>query len=185
MEAPTATDVRNWSDVNFARYGYGEDARLQVQVTRAIGYVLYITGQSLASPDASNTPLGDPANLVPILEQAVQMRTEQLVMQGRVGYVSSAAEKDVIQSFSVGSYSETRASGGFTARTGAAEKSINKWPSLEELLWMLMTPERYEFWLAFVSGQQTPDFAVEEVAWGPFRSAIEFFEPWDRYVLVG
>lgn len=187
MDKPTTDEIRLWSQLNFARYGYADDPKLANVIDRSSAYVCWVTGQRVDAPllDASMSPTGNPLDLEPIMDQAIQMRVEQVVLQGRTGYLGSAAEMDVIQSFSAGSYSEQRARGGFASRTGAAEKSINKWPSLEELLWMLMTEERFAFWLAFVSGQPIPASWVEEINWTRAGTAVTFFEPWDRYVVAG
>lgn len=184
MIAPTVNDIRTWTQVPIARYGYSDDAKLQSVIDRATAYVLWVTGQVFPTLDPSNSPVATPEMLEPMMDQAIQMRVEQVILQGRAGYVGSAAEMDVISSFSASGYSEQRSRGGFASRSGAAEKSINKWPALEELLWMLMTPERFSFWLAFVSGQMVPDFAVMEVDWRGAGTAVSFFEPWDRYTLL-
>jgi hypothetical protein len=186
MNPPTAIDIRNWTQLNLARYGYADDAKLQPVVDRAIGYILVMTGQTLPDLDPSASPTASAAHLEPLMQQAIQMRVEQVLLQGRPGHVNSAADNEVVQSFSAGSYSESRRAGqGFSSRTGAAERGINTWPALEELLWMLMTPERFAYWWAFTSGQPMPDFTVEEVNWRGAASAITFFEPWDRWVPAG
>jgi hypothetical protein len=186
MDKPTVDEIRLWSRVKFAREGYADDEKLANVIDRSAAYVSWVTGQRVdaVTLDASMSPTGSPLDLEPIMDQAIQMRVEQVVLQGRTGYLGSAAEMDVIQSFSAGGYSEQRARGGFASRTGAAEKSINKWPSLEELLWMLMTEERFAFWLAFVSGQPLASFWVEEIDWRQAGTGVTFFEPWDRYVLA-
>lgn len=182
-DKPTVAEIRSWTQVPITRYGYSDDGKLQAVIDRATGYVLWVTGQRFPDLDTSSSMAGDASMLDPMMDQAIQMRVEQVILQGRPGYVGSAAEMDVIAGFSASGYSETRVQGGFSSRSGAAEKSINKWPSLEELLWMLMTPERYSYWLAFVSGQVEPDFAVIEVDWRGLGTAVSFFEPWDRFAM--
>jgi hypothetical protein len=174
MEPVTATQVRAWSQVRFERFGLVEDTDLQEFVNRATGYVFIVTGQTYES--MTDDVFG--MLVQSQLRQAIQMRTEQVVLQGKRGYVGSAAEKDVIQSFSAGGYSETRTTGGFS-RAGAAEKSINSWPALSELLWLLMTDERFAWWVAFTSGQSAPDFTIEEYDWRGLSTVLAFFEPWD------
>lgn len=169
MDKPTVDDIRNWSQVNFARFGFSDDAKLQAVIDRATGYVTFITGQTLAAPDASVSSTGDPADLVPLIQQAIQMRVEQVVMQGRPGHVDSASTNEVVSSFTAGSYSETRRDPG---RRGE-QRSLNTWPALDELLWMLMTSDRFAWWWAYVTGQQIPSFAVEEIDWG------SYFYAWD------
>lgn len=178
METPTAADVRDWSQLDFGRYGYSDDTRLGVVVARSVGYVRYVTGQDLAAPTPPENLTAD--LMEPILQQAIQMRTEQIVLQGRRGHLDSAASNEVVSSFSAGSYHETRRD---PSRRGE-QRSLNTWPALDELLWMLMTPERFAWWWSYISGQPLPDFRIEEVHWGGGSlGSLTWFEPWDRYVV--
>lgn len=182
MIRPTTDDFRNWTQLKLAQLGYGEDTKLQPVLDRAIGYVLYVSGQKLDALDTSLSPTAAVEDMEPLIGQAIQMRAEQVILQGRPGHVGSAADNEVVSSISVGSYSESRRAPGFS-RSGVSERSINTWPALEEILWMVMTPERYGYWWAFTSGKAIPDFWVEEMAWVGGGSALSWFEPWDRYVV--
>ena len=42
---------------------------------------------------------------------------------------------------------------------------MNAWRALWELLWLLMTPERREEWLAAQKGEHAPAMAVTEIPW--------------------
>jgi hypothetical protein len=148
VNAPTVTDFRNWTQLNLARYGFTTDEKLAVTLSRAIAYVMFMSGQKL---------------------------------EGRPGHVTSAADNEVIQSFTAGSYSESRRD---PQRRGE-QRSLNTWPALDELLWMIMTPERFSYWYGVVTGTPIASFAVEEIDWEHTGGSLTFWEPWDRYVLSG
>lgn len=169
MNAPTASEVEGWSQVNWGRLG----ADLEVLVPRANAYIEYVTGQTWAAM---------PTNLEKLAQQAAQMRTEQIGIQGRHGHAESAAENEVVQSFSAGLYSESRRD-----TRSVVSKVVNTWPSLDELLWMLMTDDRRAYWLGWISGETVPDWGVVEVNWhGATYSAVapnsdwvyESLDPW-------
>lgn len=183
MESVTAAEVREWSDLPFDRLGLGDDTQLQQKVDRAAGYVFSITGLSYAGAEMTVLAMGpdDPGLVTKLVEQAVQMRTEQVVMQERADYVESAAQNDVIASFSAGLYSESHRD---PTRRGEA-RSINTWPALDELLWMLMTPDRFAWWQAYISGTPAPEWSVQAVDWRTTRDLWTWFEPWDRMVPAG
>jgi hypothetical protein len=177
MQPITAAQIRLISDLNFTRLGLTDDAKLQVFVDRAAGYIFSVTGLSYATAESAPLALGpdDSALVVSLIQQAIQMRTEQIILQGRADYIESAAENDVIQSFSAGLYSESRRDPARASKT----TSINSWPALNELLWMLMTPERYAWWYSYVTGEAPADFAVVAVDWNTYGGALQWFEPWD------
>jgi hypothetical protein len=176
---PTPDDLRNWSTVRWERAGVPDDDMLQLRIDRAVGYVCFITGQSL---DALFVPTWSAAGSVEaLMNQAIQLRTEQITMQGVRGHVASAGQNEVVSSFSAGSYSESRREPGHSK----GQQYINTWPQLDELLWMLMTDDRRGDWMEAITGQTAPAFWVEEVEWGNVTTLATYFEPWDRYVPAG
>lgn len=181
MDKPTATDFTNWTNLRLPRFGYSDVARLQPILDRATGYIVYMTGQKLDALDPSLNPGMTAADLEPLVQQAIQMRAEQVILQSQQGHAVSAADNEVVSGFTAGPYSEQRRD---PQRKGE-QRSINTWPALDELLWMLMTPERFAFWWAYVTGQPIADTWVEEVDWRALGTVITFFEPWDRYVPAG
>lgn len=176
MDRPTAEDIRAWSKLDFASYDYPAptppDADpLQLLVDQAIAYVVAVTGRPL---DATM-----PGDLAPLAEQAVRMRVEQLVIGGQAETVEEAAEALAdagIQSFSVPGYSETR----FRPESSEVYKRLNWWPSLAELLYLLMTDEKREDFDARVAGYHAPGFAVTEVDWADVLPTTppDPFDPW-------
>lgn len=179
MERPTAAEIESWSQVRFSRYGLDTD-KLEAQVARACSYIAWVTGQDFAAVTVSATGL-QVSDAETLLKQAVQMRTEQVVMQGRPGHVDSAASNEVVQSMSVGPFSESRRD----PQRQANQRSVNTWPALDELLWMLMTADRFSFWYGYVTGQSEPDMIVEEIDWRGVGTAATFLEPFDMMFAGG
>src|SRR5437764_676041 len=134
MNAPTAADIREWSRVDFADpdLDYPEPSGsdpdpLQPVVDRATSYVSFVTGRTYDGTV--------PGLLVPLMNQAAQMRTEQIAQQLKADTVETAGDIDLIGSFSAGGYSETRHD---PDRRGE-QRALNPWPALADLLWLLMT----------------------------------------------
>jgi hypothetical protein len=171
MQPPTASDVRSWSSLDFAdpELGYAAPAGndpdpLQFIVDQSVAYVTLVTGRSYDDTV--------PALIVPLMNQAARMRTEQVVMQSRADTVETAGDIDMVSSFTAGSYSETRKD---TERRGE-QRSLNPWPALNDLLWLLMTlapgetnalvDAMRDYW-RFILGMSPnpPAWSLVEVAW--------------------
>lgn len=178
--APTAQEIFESSKVKWPTLGVADAAEIDETVEDAIGYVTWITGRYFSDfvpvGNAENfdaavysafTPvaLGLTPHLIRMARRAVRMRVEQEVYQDQPGYISTASD-DVVQSFSAGPYSETRAQTS-TLRGGrqAAKLLLNSSPSLNDLLMQLMTDERREYWNMVLGGGYLPSFMVEEVDW--------------------
>lgn len=156
--APTAAQILEWSNVDFAALGYPDAPSLGFVVDRANAALEQVSGQTWASM---------PANFVKLAEQAVQGLTEQLAYRSTEEYAETLSDWDLIQSFSAGGYSETRRSPDdmFKARL------LNAWPWLSDLLWLMLSDDKRDYWLGFFGGSQ-PAFEVTEVDWaeeyGPY-----------------
>ena len=159
MIAPTAADVRAHSLVNFEEFGYPEDTPdpLQYVVDQANSWLTLVTGRSYTVPLTSPPP--DPTILVPLMDQAVRMRTEQIVMQSQQDNVETAGDFDLIASFSAGSYSETRRDNMKNSQM------INPWPALNNLLFMLLDDDHRDFWLWWMTGIQPPAWNTVMLDW--------------------
>jgi hypothetical protein len=183
MEPITATEMREWSLLPFDQLGITDDVLLQQKIDRAAGYVFSITGLSYSTVETAPLAMGsdDPEMVTDLVQQAIQMRTEQVVIQSQRDYIESAGENDVIQSFSAGLYSESRRD---PTRRGE-QKSINTWPALDALLWMLMTPDRFTWWQEYISGVPAPNWTVQSVDWRTPGTLWTWFEPWDQMLPVG
>ena len=170
-ETPTAATIRASSQVDFGSLGFpdgGDPDPLQAPVDQATSYITWVTGRTWDNP----LPM-DPMT-VPIMDQAAQMRTEQIVYQDSADNVETAGDYDMIQSFTAGSYSETR------RELEKPPRMLNPWPALDRLLWLLLsqTPaeiaaggngpvqDRFDYW-RWVLGMAPvpPAWETIEVDW--------------------
>jgi hypothetical protein len=150
------------------------DDLLQTELDRAATYVEIVTGQPATDTDA---PLIAPSMATPenpvsdvvlrtLIGQAVQMRCEQVLFQAQNGYVDDATD-DVIASLSVGGFSQTKVD---SSRRGE-QRSLNSWRALADLLWLIMTYERYLYWIVVIGGaagagaQMPPSWSYENMLW--------------------
>lgn len=195
MLKPTAADVRAASRLDFsdpdlnypAPRGGGADP-LQPRVDEAIAYVEFVTARAAAVI---------PTELEPLYAQAVRMRTEQVVMQARADTIDTAGDIDMISSFSAGSYSETRRD----TTTAPQRRSLNPWPALNDLLWLLLgllpnevndaVSDRFDYWATLLGIQPAaPAWAyIEQVfathgGYDPLflGDSISPYEPWSMYM---
>lgn len=149
----------------------GGDELLQEEIDRAAAYVEIVTGQPATSADlpvlatniANGSALSDGV-VRPTIRQAIQMRTEQVTYQSQRSYLEDATD-DVVGSFSVGGYSQSKSDPN---RRGE-QRQLNSWQALSNVLWLLMTPDRYWWWVVFLSGDA---HLMEGVAYG-FENAIQ------------
>lgn len=195
MITPTAADIRSASkldfsdpDIDYPAPRSGDADPLQPRVDEAVAYVEFVTARGAATM---------PTQLEALYRQAVRLRTEQIVMQGRADTVDTAGDVDLISTFSAGSYSETRRD----TTTAPQRRTLNPWPALNDLLWLLLgllpgevndaVSDRYDYW-AFLLGLQpvAPAWAIIEQAWATqggydpllFGDRISPFEPWSMYL---
>ena len=163
MNVPTAAEIRTWSRLPFDDYDYAEPSSgtdpLDILIARAAEYVGRVTGRSLDTSPDPNT-LDVPDELSQTAAEAIQRRVEQMVIKSQEDEVETAADFDLIKSFSAGSYSETRRD----AADAAKAKAINAWPLLDEMLWALATEDARDDWRE-KWGDVVPAFSVTEVDW--------------------
>lgn len=158
----TASLFRRLTRVKQSRLGIAQnntnqpyaDEFLQTEIDRAAVYVEFVTGQPATDSEAAvlDTMAGtvSPGATQTLIGQAIQMRTEQVLFQSQNSYLDDASD-DVVSSFSVGGYSQSK---NDSARRGE-EKQLNSWQSFANVLWLLMTPDRYYFWEMFLSSDPT------------------------------
>lgn len=150
MDAPTTDEITTWSKLSFSDLGYNEEG-LQLLIDRATADVMRWTGQTLA---------GMPTEFETTADEAIQRATEYKALQEQEEVLETLADFDLIQSFNVTGYSETRRS----AEDAMKAHMIVAWPLLNDLLWSLATDdmkdEWYEKW-----GRIQPAFEVTEVDW--------------------
>lgn len=197
MDKPTALDIRKWlpPDWNWARlrfpdlptdntYDPAQDVALQKRVDWSIGMIEATTGRPLATVGPPTTPpavtpgigfddvepflAGAAIDLTPIAEETVLMAVIQRLLQGARSYINATVLKDYLQSFTAGSYSETRRTqdeivrgrGGFVANP-----LVNPWRQLSDNLWLLMTEERFRYWRLRTTGQAPAASAIVGQDW--------------------
>jgi hypothetical protein len=158
MDLPTAETVRlRTPRLDWSAQGYPADASpdlLEEEVADACEYIVNTTGHTYEAM---------PSNLERTALKATIMRTQQQVFQADPDNVESAAD-ELTQSFSAGSYSESRRSFG-EVKTQNEAGMVNSWPELNRLLWALMTAEKRAYWMGLLSGQGQPAYGVVEVDW--------------------
>jgi hypothetical protein len=167
---PTSDEVYEQSKLKWQKLKITEAGDLDDYVIAAAAYIVQTTGRvwsdwpAVGSFTGSESLTGTP-ELIPLAIYAHRMRVEQVVQQAQPGYAETAAD-DLIQSMSVGSYSETRRDTASLRGGRSAQKAlINPHPGLNAMLEALMTEERFEFWLWRLGGVAPPMFQVEEVDW--------------------
>jgi hypothetical protein len=162
MAVPTVEEVQARSQVDFAELGFGETAALQQLIDEAVALLPTLTGRSWSPPAM-------PVNLEPLAKLAIVKMVEVEAYQSQPDYIETASD-DVVQSFSAGSYSETRVD----PLKRAAAKVLTAHPGLAGLLWRIMTPDLADYWTDFLAGVDAPASEVTEVDWsetmGPYES---------------
>jgi hypothetical protein len=162
---PTVADIEAWSRLDFSSLDAPfTDADLQIRLDRTVAYLEATTGR-----------LWDdtmPPPLLPIAQEATQLRIEQICLQEQEDYAETVND-DQTQSFTAGNYSESRRSPrdrytGLT--TGLPEINSNPW--LNRDIWLLCTDDMRMYWTATLQGQAAvsliPSFAVTEADWGNY-----------------
>jgi hypothetical protein len=106
-----------------------------------------------------------------VAKRTVLLRMMQAAVQESPDFVSSASD-NLIQSFSVPGYSETKfdplrgVAGSGLKQTGLV---VNEWTPLNNALLFLMTPECLERWRSRLSTDDpTPASAITDVGWISF-----------------
>jgi hypothetical protein len=150
MDAPTAADLLEWTKVEDLQNA--DPADVDRYVARANAAFVKITGLQFASVPAEDEPL---------VEQAVQGLAESIFYETDEDRIDTLKDFDLIQSLSAGPYSETRRS----AEDAMKARMLHAWPWLSSLLWSLLTPDKYDYWISFFGGDPPPASAIQEVDW--------------------
>jgi hypothetical protein len=150
--APTATQIKERSQVDFASLGYETDEEIERLAAALAPTLEWITGRTLATlpPEYDET-----ATL------AISRMTATLAYQEQPDQIETISDFLVLSSFSAGSYSESRRS--LTELRDA--KLISGDPVLNSLLMGLLTEEKLEWWMGWWTGVIPPSFEITEVDW--------------------
>lgn len=101
MLAPTAAEIRSWSQLDFSQYGYGDDIQLQRLVTRVVTWLEEEVGRTFAATNANTFP-------GPQMQEVTQLATEWKAMRTHPDFLEGVIDNDTVQSFTTSNYSEVR-----------------------------------------------------------------------------
>jgi hypothetical protein len=160
MDPLTATDVRGLlpTTIDLGDYGYAvaDPDPLEPHAAMAGALLPGLVGRtSLAAVPSELEPIAKMAISLLALKSAIDLSQDRL---------ETLVDFDLIKSLTVGGYTEQRREAEDALK--ARQATMTGWPQLDFLLTQLMTPEKYEEWLAILTGQPAPAWAVTEVGWG-------------------
>jgi hypothetical protein len=156
MDPITSERIRQISQSPFAEQGFpvGDPDPLDLIVGAAGEWVLDVTGHG--TWEAVPTLYANRVTL------AIKLAVEMTAAQSTPEYLETLSDFDLIQSFSAGSYSETRRT---PLQAAEAAAMLAAWPPLNAALLNAMTPEKREEYLALLSGKAIPAVGYTEVDW--------------------
>jgi hypothetical protein len=168
---PGAQAIMDASDLDFSQVGdqgrYADAAGLQPVVDAATAWIEWATGRTYEAM---------PTGFEPMAFAAAQRLTEIMAVQNAADIVSAQSDYATVQSFSAGGYSETRRSLDAVRKSGM----IHVDPTLHALLWAMLTDEKRDEWMFWLTGEIAPASDVTEVDWD--LSSWEYgHEPRSRY----
>lgn len=163
MAAPTAEEIREWSQVDFDSLGYGEDPALQRLVNVALAVFTRWTGQSWSGDTYSD--IAPATGTEALAVDAIQTLTEIAAYRKQADRAETFGDFDLLSSFSAGGYSESRRSG-----KDLREVSLSQ---MEAMLWPLMTAAKQEEWKEMISGINAPAFEVTSEDFGIPRDVLD------------
>lgn len=150
MTAPTTADVLGWTQLDALRAA--DPATADRLVAVAISMLKRFTGIDFATVSDDD---------VPVVQYAITGLAELLTYQSSPDYMETLADFDLLQSFNAGNYSETRRD----PKAAREARLLVAWPWLSDMLWGLMSPDRYDYWYGLFSTTPPPAFDVQEVDW--------------------
>lgn len=167
MNEPSTSDIQGLSESEVLTSASGLKADLYVNAGKSL--FKRITGLTFDAVSVDD----EPSVLL-----ALRGLAEMTAAQASPDYLDTLADFDLIQNFSAGPYSETRRS----PEDAMKARRLAAWPWLSDLLWTLLTPDQYDYWVSFFSGEVLPASAVQEVDWsagqaGAYRSDWLVDEP--------
>jgi len=163
MNKPTASEYRAdtrivWADLGLPDPSPNPDVVLQGEIDDAWAYIS-------EKACALNLDTLDGASTIGRLAlRAVKLRTIQQAIQGQGGFISQAVN-NLIKSFSVPAYSETRVD-PFSIYNGRFMHSIlNEWPQLADLIWTIMPQDCKDNFIALYNNENPPASTIVEHDW--------------------
>lgn len=165
MTTPTATQIKDRSQVDFASLGYATDEQLDRLIAAVVPILEWITGRTMATM---------PSNLEETVLLCISRMVAVLAYQEQPEQIETVADFLLLSSFTAGSYSETRRS--LTELRDA--KLISGDPILNGFLMGLLTPDQLDWWMGWWSGENAPAFEITEVDWSSSRYGNYDDAPW-------
>jgi len=161
---PGVPEIKSWSRRDFTDLDAPfTDSDLQVRLDRSIAYLEAVTGRKW---DGSMPPV-----LVPIAQEATQLRVEQMCFQEQEDYYETTND-DQIQSFTAGNYSENRPIIRTYTGTSSGFPEVNTNGWLNKDIWLLCTDDMRTYWIETLQGAamaaQIPSMEVTEADWGNY-----------------
>jgi hypothetical protein len=182
VEAPTASEIRSWSRVDFDDLDFEEPGRdevdpLEKPVRRANLWLQHTTGQIYEDLDERATDI-ETQWIIESMHLASMMLVEHAAFVAQPEIAATSADFNMVQSFSAGSYSETRRS------PNSRSRGLHPWTDLADLLYDLMTDEKLA---GFADG---PAIITDDPRWDVGREIMgpgdqimtpfgPFTAPWD------
>lgn len=159
MIAPTVDDIRvlypTSLDLGALGLEVADPDPLATHIAVANAVLPGLIGYTFAALPPEKEPLARLAIAYLALRSAIDMSPDRIEI---------LADFDLLTSFGVGGYNESRRSVDDAIKAQAA--GLTGWPGLDWLLRQLMSPEKLEELEAKATGVQPPAFAVTEPDWG-------------------
>ena len=168
MDAPTADEIRSWSKVDFDDRDFvivdndpdPDTDQLDRVVVLQTAWLEDKTGLVLEDIDLSGTPDRATVRLSLSIQQAIQMLVEHYTAVASPDSSETAADINMIQNFSAGSYSENR-------RQYRMQYALHPWRDLDDLLLSILTDaKRAEL------GDEVPQVGVIPPDWDVGKEII-------------
>ena len=160
MQPYDTTDLKAASQVDWEELGYpvtgSPDSSLDLEIGRALGYLVWVTGRDYTNED----DLATGSHEETMFNQCLQLRVEQQIFQRQNDYQSDFHND--VNEISVTGYSENRVS----YKERRPFRHVNPHRELDELLWMLMTDEKKEYWFSWMKGMVSPAENIQTFGFG-------------------
>lgn len=173
MAAPSVSDIRSWSKVDWAPLGYAQDDPdpLERLLAVALSTLTRYTGQSWDGDTYSD--LAPAKGTEAMAQDAVQVLVEMAAFKKQGDRLETFQDFDLLNNFSAGGYSESRRNG--------KDMQDATYGMLKSILWPLMSYDAQDEWIQMTTGVVAPAFTTTEVAWD--RAGALGLTAFDPYVV--
>lgn len=163
MVKPTAAEYRADTRIDWAGLGLPDpdpiaDTVLQDEIDDSWAYI----EEKACALDLDT--LDGSSSIGRLALRAVKLRTIQQAIQGQGAFIGSSVS-NLIKSFAVPGYSETRADPTQMYNNKFMHSIINEWPVLADLIWTIMPEECRDKLLALYNNDNPPASSIVEHDW--------------------